>query len=74
VTPHFESEPADPKLVKALSELSERQRVTVFLVHGEGWTLSEVARLLRITRSSVQRHLERGLSKLRSALNVEQRG
>ena len=55
---------------KALAGLSERQRVTVVLVHCLGWTQEEVADLLGISRGSVQTHLERGLHRLRASLGV----
>ena len=65
------SEPlVEPGLVGALEHLPERQRVSVLLVHGYGWTLRETADLLGIRRSTVQRHVERGLQSLRSALEV----
>ncbi len=64
--PHVE-----PGLPSALASLPERQRVTVALVHGYGWTLSEVAELLGIAKTSVQNHAERGLARLRNALGVE---
>jgi DNA-directed RNA polymerase specialized sigma24 family protein len=47
----------EPKLTPALDRLSERQR-----------THREVAELTGLSISSVQNHLERGLSKLRKAL------
>ncbi len=61
----------EPGLPKALGGLSERQRVVVVLVHGFGLSQREVAALLGVSAGSVQRHLERGLAKLRSALGVE---
>ena len=61
----------EPGLPTALTDLPERQRVTVLLVYGAEWTLAETAALLGISRSSVQRHLERGLAKLRRAMKVE---
>lgn len=60
----------EPNLVPALRAISPRQRVAVVLVHGYEWTQQEVADLLGISRSAVQRHLERGLVKLRAALGV----
>lgn len=61
----------EPGLPDALNRLSERQRVVVLLLHGEEWTLSEVADLLGLSVSTVQEHAERGMSKLRKALGVE---
>jgi DNA-directed RNA polymerase specialized sigma24 family protein len=63
----------EPHLGRALAELSEAQRVAVILVHGFGWTMRDVADLNGIRVTSVQTHLERGLHKLRVALEVEER-
>ncbi len=41
------------------------------LVHGLDWTLTEVANLLSISPGSVNKHAQRGLDKLRAALEVE---
>ncbi len=64
--PHVE-----PALPAALASLSERQRTVVGLVHGYGWTLTQVALLLGLSKSTVQNHLERGTARLRTALGVE---
>lgn len=60
----------EPGLPGALDKLSARQRQVVVLVHGFEYTHQEVADLLGISRSSVQNHVERGLAKLRSDLEV----
>jgi RNA polymerase sigma-70 factor (ECF subfamily) len=60
----------EPALAPALASLSEQQRVVVILVHGYGWTQREVAELLEIAPSTVQKHLERALARLRTALEV----
>ena len=60
----------EPGLPDALAGLPERQRVAVTLVYGFEWTLSEVADLLGLKKTSVQNHTERGLSKLRSILGA----
>lgn len=60
----------EPALPQALARLSEQQRVAVVLTHGFEWTQQEVAELLGIARTSVQKHLERGLEKLQAALEV----
>jgi DNA-directed RNA polymerase specialized sigma24 family protein len=66
-----ESEHAfEPGLPAALAALSERQRVAVVLVHGFGYTLREVAGLTGVKITTVQNHLERGLSRLRDQLGV----
>lgn len=58
----------EPGLPGALAGLTEKQRVAVLLVHGQQWTLTEVAGLLSVTPGAVQKHAERGLAKLRRAL------
>lgn len=60
----------EPGLPAALAALTEHQRVAVVLAHGFGWTHREVAELLGLSPSSVQNHVERGLAKLRAALEV----
>jgi RNA polymerase sigma-70 factor (ECF subfamily) len=55
----------EPALPKALASLSERQRTTVMLVHSFEWTLSEVAEVLGLSKSSVRNHLQRGMDSLR---------
>lgn len=55
----------EPALPQALAYLSERQRTAVVLVHCYQWTLSEVAELMGISKTTVQNHLERGMASLR---------
>ena len=66
---HFE-----PALARLLADLPERQRIAVVLVHGYDWTVREVSVLTGLTPSTIHTHLERGLSKLRSALEVADHG
>lgn len=61
----------EPGLGEAFQGLSERQRSAVLLVEGFDWTYQEVADLMGVSRSSVQRHVERGMAKLRVALEVQ---
>jgi DNA-directed RNA polymerase specialized sigma24 family protein len=73
-TPASTEDPVvEPKLGAALAQLSDSQRVAVVLVHGFGWTLREVAELRGVKVTSVQTHLERGLRRLRAALEVTAR-
>ena len=58
----------EPGLPGALAALTERQRVSVLLVHGQQWTLTEVAGLLSLSPGAVQKHAQRGLAKLRITL------
>ncbi len=60
----------EPGLPAALSSLSEAQRIAVVLVHVLEWTEREAADLLGVDRSTVRRHRDRGLAKLREALEV----
>ena len=60
----------EPKLDSSLDRLTDSQRVCVVLVHGFDWTYQEVADLLEVRRSTVQRHVDRGMTKLRSDLGV----
>lgn len=62
----------EPRLPSALTELTEAQRTAVVLVYGFGWTLREVAELTGVKATTVQNHLERGLAKLRVALEVHE--
>lgn len=65
------SEPwVEPALKRGLEALSRRQRLAVILVYGYGWTLAEVAELAGLKVTTVQNHLERGLARLRSILEV----
>ena len=58
----------EPKLIPALQRLSRRQRTAVVLIHSFDWTHAEVAALLGVTIPTVQKHVARGLAKLRRAL------
>ena len=60
----------EPGLPKALERLSKRQRVAVVLVCGFDWTQAEVADLLGVGRTTVEKHLTRGLAALRKELKV----
>ncbi len=60
----------EPALGPALQALPARQRQVVVLVHGFGYTHAEVAELLHLSRSTVQNHVERGLTNLRRRLEV----
>jgi DNA-directed RNA polymerase specialized sigma24 family protein len=60
----------EPGLAAALAGLSERQRVAVVLVHGFGWSLREVGDLIGAAPTTIQNHVERGLARLRAALEA----
>lgn len=58
----------EPKLSGALKGLTSRQRISVVLVHGLGWTYPEVGELLSLAPTTVQSHAVRGLARLRHVL------
>jgi DNA-directed RNA polymerase specialized sigma24 family protein len=60
----------EPGLPGALDSLSASQRTAVLLLHVDGLSEREAADLLGVHRSTVRRHCERGLAKLRKALEV----
>lgn len=60
----------EPGLPSALARLSDRERTVVLLIHGYGWSMSEVADTLGIAKSTVQTHSERGMKSLRRKLGV----
>lgn len=62
----------EPKLGPALAQLSDRQRLAVVLVFGFGWTMRDVADLTNTKVTTIQNHLDRGLRKLRAALEVHE--
>ena len=68
--PAVEAPGVSADLHDALARLSKNQRVAVVLLHGLRYTEREVADLLGISRWSVRTHADRGLSKLRDALEV----
>ncbi len=61
----------EPGLAEAIAGLSEKQRAAIVLVHGYGWTVTEVAEMWGVTFSTVKAHIERGMSKLRKKLGVK---
>jgi RNA polymerase sigma-70 factor (ECF subfamily) len=58
----------EPKLPVALERLSEKQRVSIVLTRCCQWTYSETAEMLGVSVGTVEKHVERGLRKLREAL------
>ena len=64
----------EPGLPSALGALSSKQRSAVILVHGYGWTLEEASGVLGVGRSTVQKHVNRGLARLRGSLGVSDVG
>lgn len=60
----------EPGLPKALENLSRQQRTAVLLIHGHGYTYREAADLMAVGASTVEKHVQRGMAKLRKALEV----
>ena len=60
----------EPGLHAALAALSDQQRSVVVLIHGLEWTVRETATFYGLAPSTVQTHLERGMAKVRLALEV----
>jgi RNA polymerase sigma-70 factor (ECF subfamily) len=70
-TPRGDPPWVEPALPGALASLSRHQRMAVVLVHAYGWTQPEAAEVIGIRPGTVKTHLERGLAKLREALEVD---
>ncbi|MDF1596063.1 MAG: sigma factor-like helix-turn-helix DNA-binding protein [Acidimicrobiia bacterium] len=60
----------EPGLPAALESLTRNQRVAVVLLNALEWTEHEAAEFLGVSRSTVRTHAERGLNRLRAALEV----
>ena len=61
----------EPELPAALAALPERQRLAVMLVHCFEWTLSEVADVMKVSKPTVQKHVDRGMAKLRRKIGAD---
>lgn len=61
----------EPGLSGAIASLLDRQRAAVVLVHGYGWTVTEVAEMWGVTFSTVQAHIDRAMARLRKKLGVD---
>jgi DNA-directed RNA polymerase specialized sigma24 family protein len=60
----------EPGLGQFLAELSEHQRVAVWMVHGLGYPHRDVADVLGCAPPTVATHVRRALEKLRADLEV----
>jgi DNA-directed RNA polymerase specialized sigma24 family protein len=60
----------EPGLGDALVGLPVQQRVVVTLLYCFEWTMSEVAELLGVSKSTVQTHADRGMTHLRNRMGV----
>ena len=61
----------EPMLADFLSQLTEVQRVAVWMVHGLGYSHGEAAEVLQCAKPTVATHVRRALAKLRAAMEVE---
>ena len=64
----------EPKLPKVLRSLPRRQRVSVVLRHGYGWSPAEVAELLNVNASVVNHQVDQAVAKLTRGLGVPEGG
>jgi DNA-directed RNA polymerase specialized sigma24 family protein len=60
----------EPQLEPALLRLSDRQRIAVVLKNSFGYTYDEIARVMGVSITTVQKHNERALTKLRRRLEA----
>jgi DNA-directed RNA polymerase specialized sigma24 family protein len=60
----------EPRLIGALQELPDAQRIAVWLAHGCAWSHAEIADVLDVSSSTVATHVSRGLQRLRTELGV----
>lgn len=68
--PPGNSPESEPELAGALGRLSVQQRAVVVLVHGYAMSQREAADVMGISVSTVREHLDRGMGRLRSELEV----
>lgn len=60
----------EPALPAALDGLSDKQRVAVMLRHGSDWDYERIGRLMDITEAAARKNVQRGMDRLRHALEV----
>jgi RNA polymerase sigma factor (sigma-70 family) len=60
----------EPALASLVEGLPTRERQVVLLVYGYQWSMGEVGELLGVSKSTVQTHAERAMTKLRAGLGV----
>ena len=61
----------EPGLPRALESLTWRQRQAVLLVYAFGWKFVEVSEVTGLSIGTIQKHLERGIQKLRNRMGVD---
>ena len=70
VTSHHDALLLEPALPTALDQLTAMQRMAVVLVHAYGWTHAEAAQVMDVAEPTAKTHVQRGLAKLRTYLEV----
>ena len=69
--PAVQHSPAEGSLKEALLRLEERYRVPILLHYLEGYSVAEVALILRVPQGTVKTWLSRGRKALKAILNEE---
>ena len=65
---------AQKNLWRLVEKLPEKQRLSVLLYYGEELSVSEIAKALSCSESSVKTHLARAREKLRESVSAEFEG
>lgn len=63
--------PLDIDLQRALARLKPNERVAIVLVHAHGHTYAEAAKILDMPVTTVNNHLSRGLTRLRTLMDTQ---
>ena len=63
--------PESRELFEEVMKLPEKYRVVIHLFYYEDYSIKEIAKILRVTESSVKVRLSRGRAKLKDALKEE---
>lgn len=69
--PSEHDQPLDIDLQRALTRLKPTERVAIVLVHAHGHTYAEAAQILDIPVTTVNNHLSRGLTRLRTLMDTQ---
>lgn len=72
--PDLEPAPPDPEVARAVAALAPMQRAAVALYYWEDRPVSEIARLLQVSESTVKQHLHRARAHLAVVLREEVTG
>lgn len=63
---------ANPDLYRLFTSLSEKYRLPMVLYYVEGYTVEEIARMLRMPKGTLKSRLHRGRKLLRGSLDLEE--